>query len=399
IIKSRSQNPIQDESNDSQSICINPQLISNESRQRKSYLSYVQKQGTSHNSTNLNKILRRSNTMLRRDSNAVVLSHSSINLGRGQHVMNQFQPTRIIANRNGRQYIEDMNERIEKRFVRCTNDFGEKKYFEVIDIIPIKTVQRYNQSNGQNNLTPLRSSQYGGQIPMINFRRPMPTTQLMDFVDLEDPEQVHAEYHRYLSADRDHNMNELPSVQKSLPFRNHSPSINAGNVTSHISGPNNSYSNRRTPSITSSSSDSKIFHPGRIPSSSPITTQIKNNPAFSDGSESSILSHESDVTPTNQLNKGQKKSTTKVTSPISRSTDDNFKLFPEKQEQNRQKGLYTGKKKNVYESGNRGTTVHKSTYTPHIRPVKPLTNAVGGNQYSLNEKRNSRTSMSSIGYS
>ncbi|CAF0787584.1 unnamed protein product [Didymodactylos carnosus] len=266
FIPNRSQTPIQDESNNASSNVVNSQLISNESKHPSSPPHLQQQAKKPHLRNNFKRTLRPSNSMSFRDGNTTVLARSSFNIRRAQYGAGTFNHGRTIINRNGEQYIEDMNERIDRRFVRSIDNNGVKRYYEVIDIIPTKTVRRYKQSHGQNTLKSTKYDQSERPVRINSFRQSV-QSPLLDFTGMDNPQHINDEYHRYLQTfNETNNVTNLTSQEHSL-LTNDSSSMNTADVSSNTSVPNDNYFRRRKPpkaSVTSSSK-TKMFYNNNIP--------------------------------------------------------------------------------------------------------------------------------------
>ncbi len=116
------------------------------------------------------------------NSDPIVISRSVINLDNHRRLndnhLSSFRPSRSIVERNGKQFLTETKERMERRYVQVFDETtGQMRLFEVTDYIPSRTVRsiRANpQFQSQNGFSrnPLPS-----RFP-LNNRPPMPNNRL-----------------------------------------------------------------------------------------------------------------------------------------------------------------------------------------------------------------------------
>jgi hypothetical protein len=123
---------------------------------------------------------------------AMVVAHSVSNLN---HRSSSFRPNRTIVERNGKQFVTEFKERMERRYVQVFDETtGRMRLFEVTDFIPSKTIRsirNHRQAQIQNG--PSRniatsnpsSDPRSARPPSANSRREAATqSNLLDFSDL-----------------------------------------------------------------------------------------------------------------------------------------------------------------------------------------------------------------------
>ena len=80
------------------------------------------------------------------NNDAVVMRRSIINLNKHQrlnnHQLTLTPPNRSIVERNGKQFLYRIKERMERRYVQVFDETrGQMRLFEVTDYIPTRTVR------------------------------------------------------------------------------------------------------------------------------------------------------------------------------------------------------------------------------------------------------------------
>jgi len=115
---------------------------------------------------------------------AVVISRSVINQNDQQrtrnHFSSSFRPFYTTVEHNGKQFLVESKERIERRYVQCIDETTHQiRSFEVIDYVPYKIIRPYKHKSqylsqkdtSQNTFLPtLRSNQRPALSPIPNDR-------------------------------------------------------------------------------------------------------------------------------------------------------------------------------------------------------------------------------------
>ena len=83
------------------------------------------------------------------------------------------RPSRTVVERNGKQYVTEMKERIERRYVQIFDDnLGRMRLFEVTDYIPTRTIRSLPKRPGP--LTAVASTQTYWHLPDEQADPPAP---------------------------------------------------------------------------------------------------------------------------------------------------------------------------------------------------------------------------------
>jgi len=137
------------------------------------------------------------------NNDAIVISRSVINLDNHRHShhnrFSSFRPNRSIIERNGKQFLTELNERLEQRYVEVFDETaGRRRLFEVTDYIPsriIREIRPNSQFQSQNSISrnplPPKFSSNPPPLPppmSSNRREPLPplssSSNLVDFKGL-----------------------------------------------------------------------------------------------------------------------------------------------------------------------------------------------------------------------
>jgi hypothetical protein len=129
------------------------------------------------------------------NNDAIIISRSVVNLNNhqrlNQHHLASLRPSRTIVERNGKQFLTEFKERMERRYVQISDEnTGRLRLFEVTDYIPSKTVRsvRYNSQFPLQNGTSRNSFQSHQRLalPSISNNRTRTETpsNLLNFSNL-----------------------------------------------------------------------------------------------------------------------------------------------------------------------------------------------------------------------
>ena len=125
---------------------------------------------------------------MNKDANIIYRSVTNLNHHRrtNNHQLSFFGPNRSIVERNGKQFITEMKERMERRHVQVFDETtGQMRLFEVTDYIPSRIV-RSMRIHPENHTS---SFKYHSVLPAITYNPTAPkksSTSLMDFNGLSE---------------------------------------------------------------------------------------------------------------------------------------------------------------------------------------------------------------------
>lgn len=111
---------------------------------------------------------------------ANIIYRSVVNLNHHRRVNNNqlasFGPNRSIVERNGKQFVTELKERMERRHVQVFDPTtGQMRLFEVTDYIPSRTVRSiriHPENNVSSNSLPRNfSSNHRSTLPAITYDR------------------------------------------------------------------------------------------------------------------------------------------------------------------------------------------------------------------------------------
>jgi hypothetical protein len=133
------------------------------------------------------------NQTMNKDAN--IIYRSVVNLNHHRRINNNqlslFGPNRSIVEHNGKQFVMELKERMERRRIQVFDETtGQMRLFEVTDYIPTRTVRsmRIHPQNGTSwNSVPRHFSfNHRSILPAITTDRKEPVTSsnLVDFVGL-----------------------------------------------------------------------------------------------------------------------------------------------------------------------------------------------------------------------
>ncbi|CAF2794804.1 unnamed protein product [Rotaria sp. Silwood2] len=226
------------------------------------------------------------------NNDAHVIARSVINFNNHQR-LNKYQlsplrPNRTIIEYNGKQFLTELRERMEQRFVEIFDEYtGQMRLFEVTDYIPtriIRSITGKPQSQIQRkalfNRVPPRVplNQNSRRLPMASDRKQAPPpSNLVDFKDLNNRKTLAREFDQYhsgagLPVNNNNNTNSAPprisSQRHATKYDPRNSSSSSSSSSSDNSQPNatNSFptSSRNVPgeySSGSSRSQAPSFHP------------------------------------------------------------------------------------------------------------------------------------------
>ncbi len=123
-----------------------------------------------------------------KDASIIYRSVTNLNHHRrtNNHQLSSFGPSRSIVERNGKQFITEMKERMERRHVQVFDETtGQMRLFEVTDYIPSRIV-RSMRIHPQNNTSSFNNHSV---LPAITYNPTEPTkssTNLVDFNGLSE---------------------------------------------------------------------------------------------------------------------------------------------------------------------------------------------------------------------
>ncbi|CAF1128352.1 unnamed protein product [Adineta steineri] len=177
-------------------------------------------------------------------SEPTIIRRSIIDLNKHRRLNNNqltsYPPNRSVIERNGKQFLTELRERLERRYVQIFDEStGQMRLFEVTDYIPTRTVKSVTNSpqlslhrNAIRNSFSPRSSSFNQHSSARNkLNNPIQTTttpsNLVDFNDLNNRETVAREFDLYHSgADLPFNRNNNTNLlSPSQPRSKHRDSI------------------------------------------------------------------------------------------------------------------------------------------------------------------------------
>jgi hypothetical protein len=130
------------------------------------------------------------NRTMNKDVNIIYRSVTNLNHHRrtNNNQLSLFGPNRSIVERNGKQFVTEMKERIERRHVQVLDETtGQIRLFEVTDYIPSRIVRsmRIHPQNGTSwNSVPHQSSfNHRSILPAITYNSQEPTKSSSNLVD------------------------------------------------------------------------------------------------------------------------------------------------------------------------------------------------------------------------
>jgi hypothetical protein len=130
------------------------------------------------------------------NNDVFIVSRSTMNLNNhrrlnGNH-LSSFRPNRSIVERNGKQFLTEVKERMERRYVEVFDETtGRMRLFEVTDYIPSRTVRamkpnvHFQSQNGisRNPLPPNFSSNHRPPLSSMPNNQTEPTITPSNLVD------------------------------------------------------------------------------------------------------------------------------------------------------------------------------------------------------------------------
>ncbi|CAF1181663.1 unnamed protein product [Adineta steineri] len=265
-------------------------------------------------------------------SEPTIIRRSIIDLNKHRRLNNNqltsYPPNRSVIERNGKQFLTELRERLERRYVQIFDEStGQMRLFEVTDYIPTRTVKSVTNSpqlslhrNAIRNSFSPRSSSFNQHSSARNkLNNPIQTTttpsNLVDFNDLNNRETVAREFDLYHSGadlpfNRNNNTNLLSPSQPRSKHRDSIYSTSSQFQPSQPKGYNSSTitsqgePNQYSPS--SYRSQPQSFRP-HSPTASDYSVSTSSARSISDSSDLESINRV--LTPTNHRSRNNPNST------------------------------------------------------------------------------------------
>ncbi len=169
------------------------------------------------------------------NNDAFVIRRSFVNLNKHQRLNNNqlaiSPPTRSIVERNGKKFLSELKERMERRYVQVFDENrGYMRLFEVTDYIPTRTVRSVNNnSQFQSRNNPSRNFMSTGypvnQRPSFRdtYNTRTKPSNLLDFQGLSNYSNLLKFFKTFSLIDNQGNINrefDLYHSGANLPFDN-----------------------------------------------------------------------------------------------------------------------------------------------------------------------------------